>query len=200
MVVREQASASRDSDSAEADRAKAEGAAEGRLEAEHLAGKKLAGKELAGNEPDNRFADPPTSRSVLSLSGAEEGVATLTARGGNAIPKGIRVVDESGTLIAAYIGFALDDLSVAKSARSAVAGALALSLDSTDEKDEAKAASPSGVIAGQVGEDIPVELTPGEFRDHAVTLFAGELIDVTRELRASGPRRELSSVGETSQA
>ncbi|WP_171169012.1 hypothetical protein [Streptomyces sp. I05A-00742] len=160
---------------AEADRRKAEGAAAGHLEAERLAGK----------EPDDHFANPGTTRATLSLTGADHGVVTLTASGGNGIPKGIRVVDESGRLIAAYIGFGLDDVSVAKSARSSVAGALALSLDSTDEEDEAKAESPSGVIVGQAGEDVTVRLTPEEFRSRAVTLFAGELIDLSRELRGS---------------
>ncbi|MFI1972528.1 hypothetical protein BLA24_10735 [Streptomyces cinnamoneus] len=160
---------------AEEDRRKAEGAAEGQLEAERL----------AGDEVDDRLAGPRSSRAVLSLTGADEGIATLTARDGNAIPKGIRVVDASGTLIAAYIALALDDLSVAKSARSAVTTALARSLDTTDHGDEAKAESPSGVITGQTGEDVPVELTPAEFRDRTVTLYASELIDLSREIRGS---------------
>ncbi|MER5786700.1 hypothetical protein ABT104_34110 [Streptomyces mobaraensis] len=160
---------------AEEERRRAEGSAEGRLEAERLGGK----------EPDDRFANPRTVRAELSLTGAASGVATLTARGGNAIPKGIRVVDESGTLVAAYIGFALDDLSVAKSARSSVAGALARALDGTDAEDEAKAESPAGVIVGRVGEDVPVRLTPEEFRNRAVDLFAGELLDLSRELRGA---------------
>ncbi|MBZ4321206.1 hypothetical protein [Streptomyces huiliensis] len=158
---------------AEDERRRAEGSAQGRLAAERL----------AGEEPDDRFANPHTTRAELSLSGAEEGVATLTMRGGNGIPKGIRVVDGSGTLIAAYIGFALDDVSVAKSPRSAVAGALARSLDGTDARDEAKAESPSGVIVGRVGADVPVRLTPEEFRNSAVDLFASELIDLSQELR-----------------
>ncbi|MEU8547726.1 hypothetical protein AB0C81_12125 [Streptomyces roseoverticillatus] len=175
MTVRKHTRAGHKAGSAEADRRKADGAAEGRLEAERLARK----------QPDDQLTDTGASRAALSLADSEAGI-TLTARGGNAIPKGIRVVDGSGTLIAAYIGLALDDLSVAKSARSSVAGALALTLDDTDEVDEAKAESPSGVITGQTGEDVPVELTPGEFRNRAVSLFAGELINLSRELRASG--------------
>ncbi|MGK5638072.1 hypothetical protein ACSNOK_07095 [Streptomyces sp. URMC 126] len=163
---------------AEDDLKRAEGAAAGHLEAERLAGKQR-------EEAKERSVSEGTRRAKLSLDGADSGVATLTARAGNGIPKAIRVVDESGSLIAAYIGFALDDLSVAKSARSAVAGAVALSLDSTDEQDEAKAESPGGVIVGQTGEDVTVRLTPEEFRDRTVTLFAGELIDLSRELRGS---------------
>ncbi|MBC2879489.1 MULTISPECIES: hypothetical protein [Streptomyces] len=172
MAVNERSAGGHD---AEEERRRAEGSAEGRLEAERLAGK----------EPDDRFANPRTTRAELSLSGAASGVATLTARGGNAIPKGIRVVDESGALIAAYIGLALDDLSVAKSARSSVAGALARALDGTDAEDEAKAESPAGVIVGRVGGDVPVRLTPEEFRNRAVDLFAGELIDLSQELRGA---------------
>ncbi|MFF7727093.1 hypothetical protein [Streptomyces sp. NPDC008001] len=180
MAVEKQAHGSREGDSAEADRRRAEGAAEGSREAE---------RRLAGQEPDHEFGGSPTSRASLSLTVEESGTATITARGGNGIPKAIRVVDESGTLIAAYMGFALDDLSVAKSARSSVAGAIALSLDSTDEEDEAKAESPSGVIAGRTGEDVPVQVTPEEFRDRAVALFAGELIDLSRELRGTALRQ-----------
>ncbi|MEV4442944.1 hypothetical protein AB0K09_28820 [Streptomyces sp. NPDC049577] len=186
MALRNRAPEDRGDDGAEADLRKAEGAAAGHLEAERLAGK----------EPEDRSADQGPTRAVLSLTDAESGIATLTVRGGNGIPKGIRVVDESGTLIGAYIGLALDDLSVAKSARSAVAGALARSLDSTDEEDEAKAESPAGVIVGKVGEDVPVRLTPEEFRDRAVTLFAGELIDLSREIRGSTLREPGGAAGD----
>ncbi|MEV4436563.1 hypothetical protein [Streptomyces sp. NPDC049585] len=175
MTKKHQVPGIREAEGAEADRRAAEGGAQGRRAAERLAGK----------ESDDALADLRTTRAVLSLTGAESGIVTLTARGGNGIPKGIRVVDDSGTLIAAYIGFALDDLSVAKSARSAVAGALAGTLDTTDEEDEAKAEAPSGVIVGRVGDDVPLRLTPEEFRKRVVDLFAGELIDLSREIRSA---------------
>ncbi|MEV4504635.1 hypothetical protein [Streptomyces klenkii] len=164
---------------AEADLRKDTGAAEGRREAERLAGK----------EPDKRILGPRASRAALSLTGADDGIATLTARDGNAIPKAIRVVDASGTLIGAYIALALDDLSVAKSARSAVSAALAHSLDTTDRDDEAKAETPSGVITGRIGDDVVVERTPEEFRSRTVTLYAGELVDLSQELRGCALRK-----------
>ncbi|MGK5728018.1 hypothetical protein [Streptomyces sp. URMC 124] len=132
---------------------------------------------------NDAMANPAIERGALSLSQSEDGITTLTVSGGNAIAKGIRVVDDSGKVIAAYVGFCLDDLSVAKSMQSAVTGALAHSLDGISEEHAAKAEAPSGVIAGHAGPDTPVKLTPDEFREQVVATLAGEIIDLSRDLR-----------------
>ncbi|MCA6091320.1 hypothetical protein LE181_03935 [Streptomyces sp. SCA3-4] len=129
------------------------------------------------------LANPEVKRGTLSLTQSEDGVPTLTVSGGNAIAKGIRVVDESGKLIAAYVGFSVDDISVAKSLPSAISGAVAHSLDDMSETQAAKVEAPSGVIVGHKGPDTPVKLSPGEFREQAVATLAGDLIDISRDLR-----------------
>ncbi|MFC5148372.1 hypothetical protein [Streptomyces aureoversilis] len=138
--------------------------------------------EVPGGSSD-AMANPAVERGTLSLTQSEDGVPTLTVSGGNAIAKGIRVVDDSGKVIAAYVGFCVDDLSVAKSMQSAVSGAVAHSLDGISERQAAKAEAPSGVITGHAGPDTPVKLTPDEFREQVVTTLATDLIDLSRDLR-----------------
>lgn len=129
------------------------------------------------------MANPEVKRGTPALTQAEDGVWTLTVSDGNAIAKGIRVVDGSGKLIAAYVGFSIDDLSVAKSMQSSVAGAVAHSIDGITEEQTAKVETPSGVIVGQVGPDTPVKLSPDEFREQLVAALANDLIDLSRDLR-----------------
>ncbi|GHG52057.1 hypothetical protein [Streptomyces griseocarneus] len=129
------------------------------------------------------LANPVVERGRLELTQSQDGIPTLTVSGGNAIAKGIRVVDESGKVVAAYVGFCVDDLSVAKSMHSAVSGAIAHSLDGISEKQAAKVEAPSGVIVGHVGPDTPVKLSPDEFREQVVITLTRELIDLSRDLR-----------------
>ncbi len=129
------------------------------------------------------LANPVIKRGTLSLTQSDDGLPTLTVSGGNAIAKGIRVVDESGKVIAAYVAFSLDDLSVAKPLQSAVSGAVAHSLDGISDEQAAKVEVPSGVIVGHEGPDTPVKLSPDEFREQAVATLEKGLVDLSRDLR-----------------
>ncbi|MFI9308690.1 hypothetical protein [Streptomyces triculaminicus] len=150
--------------------------------ADHEAAKRSDGSDGSGGSHD-ALANPVVERGTLALTQSPDGLPTLTVSGGNAIAKGIRVVDGSGKVVAAYVGFCVDDLSVAKSMQSAVAGAIAYSVDGISEEQTAKVEAPSGVIVGHVGPDAPVKLSPDEFRERVVTTLAKDLIDLSRDLR-----------------
>ncbi|MEU5418144.1 hypothetical protein ACH4UT_09395 [Streptomyces sp. NPDC020799] len=142
----------------------------------------MAEHEVSQGLPDT-VSNPEVKRGEPALTQAEDGVWTLTVSDGNAIAKGIRVVDGSGKLIAAYVGFSVDDLSVAKSMQSSVAGAVAHTVDGISEEQTAKVEAPSGVIVGHVGPGTPVKLSPDEFREQLVTTLANDIIDLSRDLR-----------------
>ncbi|MFE0044618.1 hypothetical protein [Streptomyces albireticuli] len=138
---------------------------------------------LASDGLADAMANPEVRIAALTLRQAEDGTPTLTVSGGNAIAKGIRVEDEAGKLLAAYVALSVDDLSVAKSMQTAVAGAVAHTVDGISEKRAAKVEAPSGVIVGQAGPDTPVKLSPDEFREQVVATLANDLVDLSRDLR-----------------
>lgn len=138
---------------------------------------------LASDGLADAMANPEVVHARLTLRQSEDGTPTLVVSDGNAIAKGIRVEDGSGKLLAAYVALSVDDLSVAKSMQSAVAGAVAHTIDGISERETAKAEAPSGVIAGQAGPDVPVKLSPDEFREQVVATLAGDLVDLSRDLR-----------------
>ncbi|ARZ66102.1 hypothetical protein M1P56_19405 [Streptomyces sp. HU2014] len=138
---------------------------------------------LASDGLADPMANPEVKHARLTLKQSEDGTLTLTVSEGNAIAKGIRVEDEAGKLLAAYVALSVDDLSVAKSMQSAVSGAVAHTIDGISEKQAAKAEAPSGIIVGQAGPDTPVKLSPDEFREKVVATLANDLVDLSRDLR-----------------